>query len=388
MADFRFLDVAKSAREISFDRFVTPAFYFGGIANLRLTINATNIIVRNNSLGSVASVTLNNGGTGYQVGDILTISNGDNNATITVESLVGTSTVISTFSLTEEGTNCSVSTGNNTSGGHGTGCRINITAITPKEVLNFLIADYPTLQDLSVALLTNSEGIPFSYAASFIGTEPTSSLLRLTNINIAVATPIYRTYFFGDAVIDDLVRKYCIMQLGMNEETVMAASLDDVISEIKASMVQHMVLWTAFYLVDKRRLYEIAADALGQSTFSFSSAEGLMGAGNTGGNVSMKIGDVFSLEDTLQTEYNEGERPWAVGADNVLGDAQTFWYKLQLWIRQNFETLFGDFSLRRNNVLEGRLELSRDQNFYAFYDQYPYTVSPLARDILSSMSRL
>ena len=146
-----------------------------------------------------------------------------------------------------------------------------------------------------------------------------------------------------------------------------------------------MALWISYWLVDNRRVYEMAGEFLGQSTYAFSGEAGMMGIMEESSNIHVSIGDVFSIDDPVQQHYNEGEQPWRVGADNVLGDAHSFWYKLQLWIRSQFERLFEDWTLRPDTIMMGTTDLHKDTNFYAYYDQYPYTISPLSREIISSM---
>jgi len=83
------------------------------------------------STGPVTAVTLNAGGTGYEVDDVLTIvqSGSGGNATVTVATVADG--VVTAVTLTARGTGYAAATGLSTTGGNGTGCKVNITAISP-----------------------------------------------------------------------------------------------------------------------------------------------------------------------------------------------------------------------------------------------------------------
>ena len=72
-----------------------------------------------------------------------------------------------------------------------------------------------------------------------------------------------------------------------------------------------------------------------------------------------------------------------VGSDNIWGDRYSFWYKLMVYLRDLLETTFGDYSLRKDNVIPGYISLQRELDFRSYYDSYPFTLSPLSRGIIS-----
>lgn len=91
------------------------------------TVNPTAIKVGN---GRVAGVTVSNGGSGYAVGNVLTISGGDTNCVLTVKTV--NSGVVSTVEITNAGTGYAVGTNKATtvSPSGGTGCTLNITIVS------------------------------------------------------------------------------------------------------------------------------------------------------------------------------------------------------------------------------------------------------------------
>jgi len=68
------------------------------------------------------------GGSGYIVGDVLTLLDGENNATVTVASVDGSGKVV-TVSLTSAGTNYKTNSSCPVSGGTGSGCKIYIASV-------------------------------------------------------------------------------------------------------------------------------------------------------------------------------------------------------------------------------------------------------------------
>jgi hypothetical protein len=89
-------------------------------------INSSGFSGTTTATGIVKSVSVNAGGTGYTVGDILTLSSGDGTARVTVLTLTGSA--VATVSLTENGSGYTVAS-SNTTGGTGTSCTINVVSL-------------------------------------------------------------------------------------------------------------------------------------------------------------------------------------------------------------------------------------------------------------------
>ena len=79
---------------------------------------------------TVTAVAVNAGGTGYNINDVLTITQGSNNATLIVTAITGAG-VVSTVTILQAGFNRTVATGLATtvSPSGGTGCTINISTV-------------------------------------------------------------------------------------------------------------------------------------------------------------------------------------------------------------------------------------------------------------------
>jgi hypothetical protein len=112
--------------------------------------------------GAIETVTnggifMNHGGTGYTVADVLTLTNGANNATITVSSV--SSGRITAFTLSNAGTACTVNASVAVTGGAGSGATFNIARLV--EAANTLSQNVTVVNDAMYAItytVTRSAG--------------------------------------------------------------------------------------------------------------------------------------------------------------------------------------------------------------------------------------
>jgi hypothetical protein len=127
----------------------------------------------------------------------------------------------------------------------------------------------------------------------------------------------------------------------------------------------------------------MAGEFLGNTVFTNTGEGGLVSSYDGNANMTIRVGDVFELSKLPAMDFIEGERINSVGADNVFGDATSFWFRLQMHLRLKLESLFGDYGLRPNTVMVGQLNLDAERNWYAYFDNFPYTISPYSREVLS-----
>lgn len=243
------------------------------------------------------------------------------------------------------------------------------------EDMVFEFSEYPTLEALMNALIDSE--IVVAYTPYFRGSESASSLIKVTEKSLDEDFTAFRRYFFSDDETAEMIKWYYWKVLDIPNVELS----NDVIGRLQRPSEKHLVLWTAYHLVDKRRMYENAANAIGQS---FTDGSDYVGSTieNGGTTTSVQIGSVFSVtEDPARGYFYEDYN--RVGSDNTWGDRYSFWYKLMLYLRDLLETQFGDFSLRKDNVIPGYISLQRELDFRSYYDSYPFTLSPLSRGILS-----
>lgn len=85
--------------------------------------------------GGIASVAINYGGTGYTTGDVLTVTNGANDATLTVSTVSGG--VITGVTISAAGSACSVNASAAVTGGTGTGALFQIIRLVDAGTLSY-----------------------------------------------------------------------------------------------------------------------------------------------------------------------------------------------------------------------------------------------------------
>lgn len=248
---------------------------------------------------------------------------------------------------------------------------------TKEIIVDLPFESYPTIEDLMNALI--EANVIVAYTPYFRGVEPSNVLIQVKEKELIEDYTTFRRYFFSDTEIKEMISWYYWRVLDIKNVVL----TDENVGKLVRPSEKHMAIWVSYYLVEKRRLYENAANAIGQSFTDGSdysgSTEASTGVGTT---TTVSIGSVFSItEDPSQGFFYEDYN--RVGSDNVWGDRYSFWYKLMLYLRDLLETQFGDFTLRKDNVIPGYISLQRELDFRSYYDSYPFTLSPLSRGILS-----
>ena len=234
--------------------------------------------------------------------------------------------------------------------------------------------EYRTMEDIMNKLI--EVGIVVAYTPYFRGTEPATTLIPVTK-KLSEDFTAFRKYFFSDDEIKSMIEWYYYKVLDIKD----AILSEENVSKLIRPSERHITLWVSYFLVEKRRLYENAATTIGQAFTDGSDYVGSMG--NTmGTTTTVNIGSVFSITEDPSTGYF-ADNFNGIGSDNTWGDRYSFWYRLQLYIRDLLETQFGDFSLRKDTVMQGQVQLTRELDFRSYYDSFPFTLSPLSRGILS-----
>lgn len=247
---------------------------------------------------------------------------------------------------------------------------------TKKEIIVELsFNDYPTLEDIMNALI--EANVIVAYTPYFRGTESSTVLIQVKGKELTEDFIAFRRYFFSDEEIEAMICWYYWVVLNVKDVEL----TDEIVGKLVRPSEKHLAIWVSYYLVDKRRLYENAANAIGQT---FTDGSDYTGSSDTtaGTVTTVQIGSVFNITEDPSTGYlyEDFNR---VGSDNVWGDRYSFWYRLMLYLRDLLETQFGDYSLRKDNVIPGYISLQRELDFRSYYDSFPFVLSPLSRGILS-----
>ena len=243
-----------------------------------------------------------------------------------------------------------------------------------EEIVALSFWKYRTMEDLMNKLI--ELGIVVAYTPYFRGTEPSTALIPMRK-RLSEDFTAFRKYFFSDDEVSNMLEWYYYKVLDIRDVNI----TDDITAKLIRPSERHATLWVSYHLVEKRRLYENASSAIGQT---FTDGSDYIGNGGTtaGLTTTVNIGSVFSITEDPSTGYFS-ENFNSIGSDNTWGDRYSFWYKLQLYIRDLLESQFGDYSLRKDNVMQGTMQLIRELDFRSYYDSYPFTLSPLSRGILS-----
>ena len=245
---------------------------------------------------------------------------------------------------------------------------------TEETIVELLFKDYPIVDDLLNQL--SKLGIVIAYTPYYRSEEPTNGLIKTTK-ELTEDYTVFRRYFFADEEIIDVIQWYYYSVLRISNEEI----TDELVGLLKRPSERHLSIWVAYQLVDKRRMYEAAANNIGQSFTDGSDYTGSSGSSSPT-STTVQIGSVFSItEDAQQGYFYEDFN--RVGSDNTWGDRYSFWYKLMLYLRNLLEEHFGDYRLRKDNVIPGTVSLQRELDFREYFDSYPFVLSPLSRGILS-----
>lgn len=250
-----------------------------------------------------------------------------------------------------------------------------------------------TLGD-SVDALINA-GLVVATDGYFVADEEAANLRPGQVIVNATEGTLMRRNFFSDGFVRKLLKDYYervlhlrllpnyvrIVTTDLGPVSVTVDTLVSSLSELDERTVPHMVLWVAWHLVAQRRLYETAASMLGQSNWSDGTGYFNNGAA-PGTNTTVSVGSVFSMTEDFTSGFIDANFD-RIGSRNTLGDAYSFWFRLQVDLRSRLENRYGDYSLRDDEVMMGSIIREQPLNYHAYYDSYPYTLSPLSRGILS-----
>lgn len=238
-----------------------------------------------------------------------------------------------------------------------------------------------TMQNLTNDLLVNNR--VFSYTGYYSSFDKLDELLLYTNKPFGtLPITMFRRFFMSDVKIIELIVEYYHKVLCLKSTDTVSLPTDVLL--LNSDTVQHLTIWVALNLVDARRLAEQANSAFQMNWSDGSGAVAGANLNTPGQNVTVQVGNVFTLTDdnsVLNNYFSEDFN--RIGSDNVLGDKESWWFKLWLSLRARLERLFGDFSFRDNNAMQSSMILQKDLNFLAYYDSYPWTLSTLTRNIIS-----
>jgi hypothetical protein len=133
-----------------------------------------------------------------------------------------------------------------------------------------------------------------------------------------------------------------------------------------------MIVWVAYWLVDKKRANMAANESLRElNEESFVSSDELI---NFLPEVSTRVGDTFTVTERSD-EIGEGTADFTA----LWGDKFKFLTKHQLYLRNLLEGRFDDFSLRENRIIVGNLTIEKHYSDFSYVNTH--SLSPVTKDI-------
>lgn len=139
--------------------------------------------------GNIRTVSVAAAGSGYSVGNILTIASGDGNATVSVATIGGGGTVTS-VTITNNGTGYVTGSGYSTTGGGGTGCTINVLGIIDYTLWG-ANDGYLFTSGGNLVISTDTAGKFIKFSAEGVGTS--NEVMQISAGNVAMATQAITT---------------------------------------------------------------------------------------------------------------------------------------------------------------------------------------------------
>ena len=245
------------------------------------------------------------------------------------------------------------------------------TGGTPTDVLDVDMTD-KTWLDVFESLL--GAGINTAFTGSYRGDEPISSVIAMTNVAMTSELKLYTKTFYNENTILDFIRLYLTRVLDY-PEAMTDAEMDLLLEEFTGRAYDHLCLYVAILLVDYRRIFAYAQTIFSGNIFADGSGRDLTSAiAGDLDNVTVNIGDVFSLQDgaDFKDKYPTNDDGTSIGSENFFGDTDSFWYKLFLWLRDRLEQGFSDFTFRKNHGLWSKAQLDKPLSYFQYFDSYPY----------------
>lgn len=197
----------------------------------------------------------------------------------------------------------------------------------------------------------------------------TGDNLELTDFNFPdLNSPrvIEKRSYFPLSDIDNLYSEYFMNYIEFDG---VPKTVESIFNQLDYLEKRRLVLWVAYYLVDRKRMYYASSSEMIrlQSSDSGGSCGNEGTFKNTDTSITTRIGDVFSMTEKID-ESGKGLE----GFTSLWGDKYSYLSKLQLWIRDRFEKQFKDYSLRDNAMISQSFSLEKAWRPYQWTDSLDY----------------
>ena len=200
--------------------------------------------------------------------------------------------------------------------------------------------------------------ITTSIALDYVATEVSSLLVDFQNED-EKELKVYSQNYFSEYTIQKHIIEFFNYYLCVDY---VPKTVEEIINRMDYTMKRKVCLWVAFYLIDEKRKnyasvkYSKSQDGTDDDCTSSDMV-------NKTQNITTSVGDVFSVTESFD-ESGKGFENFTA----LWGDKYEYLTKCQLWIRDRFEKVFKDGSLRDGHLFSTSISNNKHWTPYAYGD--------------------
>jgi len=254
--------------------------------------------------------------------------------------------------------------------------------VTGSTNATLLYSEAPKFYDL-VSFLKD-KGVDVKLSIDYVPLDYSSSLKDIPTVSLDSPKEIMRRNYFSVEMIYKTVldhfQKFYDYEYSPYVDTFVyfngSAELDRMLGVMTTREQQKVVLWAAYFLIEERRKNTASMNFL--RTKNGEVDDLCAGAGdfrNRYQETTTKVGETFVLREG-QEELGKVEQDFTA----LWGDKYDFLTKLQLSIRDRFEKLFNDYSLRDSTINSTSFVLEKNWISHAYADTL--SLSLFTKDLL------
>ena len=208
----------------------------------------------------------------------------------------------------------------------------------------------------------------------YVSVEHTKYTLDFDFASISeLSDSILREHYFSLEAIEKVMRDF-YMYYGYYTE--IPRTFEDLFNNLCYIDRLKLIYWVAYYLIGLKRMYYASnSEIIRQYDTESSDCPNEGELKNTKKSITTRVGEVFSV-----TESDADDGNGLDGFTSFWGDQYSYYTKLQLWLRDRFEKLFKDFSLRDDAMICQSFQIERVWQNDAWVDTMNF--SETTRDVL------
>lgn len=242
--------------------------------------------------------------------------------------------------------------------------------------------DFSKLYDF-IALLVE-KGVVVEILPDYVPTEYITGLIDFTIGTVPPVEPdpevpitqneveehvIKAKNYFTDATIESVMIEFFANYIPYDGRE---RTTQEIFDNMSYFYKRKMILWIAYYLVDRRRMQMASTMVLIGKADGSGDMCGGSDFKNTKIDVTTRIGDVYT-EVEREDETGSG----LDGFTSLWGDKYGYLTKLQLYIRSRFEKMFNDFSLRDDVMISQSFRMEKTWQNDAWIDTHGWSYDTL-----------